>query len=599
MQAPVSPIKQAPPMPVKATVPAPNSSPTPAAGPTPAAAPPGSSSQSPSQPATQPVGSAAAKAAAATPITPLVGGPLPAPPPPTAAATAVKSATPPPQTVTALSTVSSSQLPPGSTKAPGPATPAAPTAPTQVTSSVKEKKKFSWKIIPIIVGILLVGLVAAYYFLFIRGDQTPQPRPPANTGGGETLPTDDGSGSGTTGGQKVVLQYWGLWEPSEVVEEVFAEYTKSHPNVSVQYTKQSHQDYRSRLQTALDSGNGPDIFRYHATWVPMLSSQLSSLPSAVMSTSEFQSTFYPVASKQLQYNGSIVGIPLMYEGLALFYNKDALATAVVQPPTTWGEVREAAKRLTIMEGGSIKRAGIAMGYTSNIDHYSDILALLALQNGADLAQPNSREMTDALTFYTMFATENVWSETLPQSTVAFARGDVAMIFAPSWRAHEIKLMNPSLQFATMPVPQLDPNEKITWASYWAEGVANKSKYQKDAWEFLKYLSSKEVQQKLYSDQAQTRSFGEIYSRVDLANELAADQVVGAFVADAPNAQGWYMSSATHDVGINDEIIKYIQDAINAMRQGSNGQGVVDTLTAGVTQVLSKYSAVGSASTSKN
>ncbi len=493
--------------------------------------------------------------------------------------------------------MSSSQLPQGAKAPPITTATPTPTAPSQVTSSVKEKKKFGWKIIPIIVGILLLGLVGAYFFLFMRGGDSPT-QPDPNTGGGQTLPNDDGTGGGGTGGQKVVLQYWGLWEPSEVIDGVLTEYTKTHPNVSVQYTKQSHLDYRTRLQSALDTGNGPDIFRYHATWVPMLSDDLSALPSSVMSTSEFQSTFYPVASEQLQRNGSIVGIPLMYEGLALFYNKDALATAVVQPPATWGEVREAAKRLTIMEGGTIKRAGIAMGYTSNIDHYSDVLALLALQNGADLSKPNSREMTDALTFYAMFAKENVWSEALPRSTVAFARGDVAMIFAPSWRAHEIKLMNPTLKFATMPVPQLDPNEKITWASYWAEGVATKSKYQKESWEFLKYLSTKEVQQKLYSDQAQTRSFGEMYSRVDLANEVAADEVVGAFMADAPHAKGWYMSSYTHDGGINEEIIKYVQGAIDGIRQGSNTQGVIDTLAAGIGQVLSKYG-VPAASTSQN
>lgn len=440
---------------------------------------------------------------------------------------------------------------------------------------------------------LLVVLLGAFYFLFMRGDNsTSRPNTGNNTGSGSGNSTDNGSGT-STGGQKVVLQYWGLWEQSDVVKEVLDEYTQAHPNVSIQYTMQSHRDYRTRLQTALSSGNGPDIFRYHASWVPMFTTELSSLPSAVMSTSEYQSTFYPVASQQLQSKGSIVGIPLMYEGLALFYNTDALATAVVQPPTTWGEVRSAAQRLTIREGETVKRAGIAMGYTSNVDHYADILALLALQNGADLSKPNSKQMMDALTFYSLFAEENVWNESLPASTVAFARGDVAMIFAPSWRAHEIKLMNPNLKFATMPVPQLDDDEdnQISWASFWAEGVSSKSKYQKEAWEFLKYLSSKDVQMKLYSDQAQTRSFGEIYSRVDLSNELAADPVVGAFVADAPKAKGWYMSSMTHDGGINDEIITYVKDTLNQMTAGKKADAVIDGLSAGITQVLQKYSVV--------
>lgn len=604
---PVSPIKQAPPAvpPKPATPPAPNTAPvgssSPPPTPPPAQAPqPSVSKQTTPAPTPKaapapPVDAAAVKAAAATPSTPLVGGPLPAPPAPAATATAVKTATPPPQTVTALSSVSPSNIPTGAATAPVPATPPPAGKPTEVTSSVKEKKKFSWKLIPIIVGVLLVVLLGAFYFLFMRGNSsTSRPSTSNNTGGGSGSTTNTGSG---TTGQKVVLQYWGLWEQSDVMKEVLDEYTQAHPNVSVQYTMQSHKDYRTRLQTALSSGNGPDIFRYHASWVPMFASELSSLPSAVMSTSEYQSTFYPVASQQLQSKGSLVGIPLMYEGLALFYNTDALATAVVQPPTTWGEVRAAAQRLTIREGEAVKRAGIAMGYTSNVDNYADILALLALQNGADLSKPNSKQMMDALTFYSLFAEENVWSEALPASTVAFARGDVAMIFAPSWRAHEIKLMNPNLKFATMPVPQLDQDKdkQIAWASFWAEGVSSKSKYQKESWEFLKYLSSKEVQMKLHSDQAQTRSFGEIYSRVDLANELAADPVIGAFVADAPKAQGWYMSSMTHDVGINDEIITYVKDVLNQMVTGKKADAVIEGLSAGINQVLQKYSVVAAPS----
>ena len=372
------------------------------------------------------------------------------------------------------------------------------------------------------------------------------------------------------------------------MQQIIADFQKTNPSVSVQYVKQSHKDYRSRVQNAVKSGNGPDIFRFHASWVPMFTTDLAPLPSAVMSSSEFQSTFYPVAGEQVQVNGTPVGMPLMYEGLALYYNVDMLNTALVQPPKTWSELQTAAKTLTIMEGGVVKRAGVALGNSTNVEHFSDIVALLMLQNGADFAKPNSPETRDALLFYTKFMKDGVWSNSLPNSSVAFARGDVAMIFAPSWRAHEIKQMNPGLDFATVPVPQLSGQNKITWANYSAEGVSSKSKHQKEAWQFLKYLSTKEVQQKLFSAQSETRSFGEIYSRVDLGDTLAADKVVGSFVIDAPKAKGWYMSSSTHDDGINDEIIGYYADAISSLVSGNSTDDVLQTLNSGVQQVLTKY-----------
>jgi multiple sugar transport system substrate-binding protein len=369
---------------------------------------------------------------------------------------------------------------------------------------------------------------------------------------------------------------------------VIKDYETKNSNVSIKYSKQSYQDYRVRLQNALNSENGPDIFRYHASWVPMLRQQLSAIPTSVMSPNDYQTTFYPVAVNQLQSNGQLVGIPLMYDGLALYYNTELFETAVVTPPKTWAELRTIASQLTLKSGSTVTRGGLAMGNATNVEHFADVLALLILQNGGDLSKPDSAEVRDALLFYTNFInTDQVWSASLPSSTVAFSRGDAAMMIAPSWRAHEIKAMNPDLKFATTPVPQLS-DTRISWATYWAEGVSGKSSKKDESWKFLKYLSSKEVQQKLYADQAKARSFGELYSRKDLANELAGDPLTSAFMQDAPYAKGWQMSSYTHDDGANDQIIKYYEDAITALNEGESIEDVQATLTQGVSQVLRQY-----------
>ena len=106
---------------------------------------------------------------------------------------------------------------------------------------------------------------------------------------------------------------------------------------------------------------------------------------------------------------------------------------------------------------------------------------------------------------------------------------------------------------------------------------------------LKYLSTPEVLRKFYNDASQYRSFGEIYPRTDMASELQSNELVGAYVADAPLAKSWYMSSFTHDNGLNDQIIKYYEDAINAVLSGTNAEKALGTTAAGVKSVLGKYS----------
>ncbi|MCH7951775.1 extracellular solute-binding protein, partial [Patescibacteria group bacterium] len=391
-------------------------------------------------------------------------------------------------------------------------------------------------------------------------------------------------------GQEVTLSYWGLWEPKEVMQQVIDEFQKENPNIKVEYAQQSHKDYRERLQSALARGEGPDIFRFHNTWVPMLKDELDTVPPEVYSASSFQETFYPVAARDLRRGAGFVGVPLEIDGLALFYNKDIFKAAGKSPPTTWEDLRKTAFDLTIRDqSGRIQRAGVALGTTGNIDHWPDILGLMMLQNGANLADPTDKLAADALLFYTIFTrSDKVWDTTLPGSTQAFAAGELAMYFGPSWRVLDIRALNPDLDFAVIPVPQL-PKSNITWASYWVEGVSAKSERQKDAWKFIQFLSQTATLEKLYTAAvASGRQIGEPYSRKNMAELLKEDPFVGAYITQAQNAQSWYLSSRTHDNGINDRMIKYFEDAVNAVNTRTDPQDALETTAQGISQLLSQY-----------
>jgi multiple sugar transport system substrate-binding protein len=390
--------------------------------------------------------------------------------------------------------------------------------------------------------------------------------------------------------ESITLKYWGLWEPENIITQIISDYQQDHPNVTIQYLRQSPQDYRERLQSALARGDGPDIFRWHNTWLPMLKADLAPLPESIMSPSSFNSTFYPVAKQDVFSNGQYYGIPLMFDSLALYINQDIFSSVPdLSPPTTWDNLRQTAFQLTQRdERGQITQAGVALGSVTNVDNFSDILGLMILQNGGNPGKPDTEAVRSALKFYTLFLTEDhSWSEALPQSTYAFATGKVAMILAPSWRVHDIKQINPQLNFKLYPVPQL-PDTTITWATYWIEGVSQKSLHQEAAWEFLNYLSSKAVLLKMFDLTAQTRLFGEPYSRMEMAEALKDDPYIGAIFSQAPMARSWPLASDTYDNGLNDRLIKYYQDAVNGLINRTSEIQVFAALSQGVNQILSQY-----------
>jgi len=449
-----------------------------------------------------------------------------------------------------------------------PAPPPSPVSPPAQTGEPAQVKDSIFKrLLPILIGLGIIILL----FLLVTKIILPKFQKPKTP-------------------EIITLKYWGLWEPENLMAEVISDYQQIHPNVAVQYVRQSPKDYRERLQSSLAKGDGPDIFRWHNAWLPMLKTDLSPIPDTIYSPNEFDTTFYPIVKKDAFFNGRYYGIPLMFDALALYVNEDIFQSdSTLKIPTTWDNLRQTAYKLTVRdERGNPTRAGIALGTATNVDNFSDILGLMILQNAGNPGKPDTEAVTSALKFYTLFATQDrIWSDQLPNSTYAFATTKTAMIIAPSWRAIEVKAINPQLNFKLYSVPQL-PGTNISWATYWLEGVSKKSVNSAAAWEFVKYLSSREVLTKMYNLASKTRLFGEPYPRQDMASLLQADPFLGAVLSQAISAQSWPLSSRTFDNGLNDKIIKYYEDAINSYLNNQPEKDITQNLTQGVTQVLSQY-----------
>jgi len=492
----------------------------------------------------------------------------------------------PPQIVTPVMPTDAPPAPP----------PSAPQdVPVESGNMVAPPKQGISPLILILGGILILAVIGfVVYTLFFQNRETVGPSKKEET-----------------------VTWWGLWEDEAVVASTITSYQSQNPNIKINYIKQSKEDYRERLTNALAKGTGPDIFTIHNTWVPMFKNDLDQIPNSVVSAVDYPKIYYPVAVSDLSLGSGFVGIPTGFDSLALFINEEIFNTQGKATPKTWDELRQTATELTIKdENGVIQQAGVALGRTENVDHWPEILALMMLQNGVKMTQPDlcsslggseagssteSCPGADALSFFSLFATvDQVWDETLPPSTIAFSGGKLAMYFGPSWRVFEIKQQNPNLKFKVVPVPQLPkdtPNQPdVAYASYWAIGVSKRSQVKSTAWDFVKSLSSSESLQKMYTAAASQRLFGEIYPRVDMASLLTADPMASVFVAQAPAAKSWYLASRTFDgpTGINTQIAKYFEDAVNTVNKGTTAKDALQTVTQGVNQVLTTYGLVNPA-----
>lgn len=360
------------------------------------------------------------------------------------------------------------------------------------------------------------------------------------------------------------------------------------------------QNYREKLvsRTKTQGSNGtpevekPDIFRFHNTWLPEIKDIVAPLPATVMNGEEFDKTFYPIHKKDLKVGSYYYGLPLEVDGLVLVYNQGLFKKAgIATVPATWDDITEVAPRLTVKDrSGRLITSGIAMGTAGNVDHFSNIFGLLLLQNGGSLDKLNLDEAAGALEIYRKFneLPQGYWDEEMSNSTTAFIQEKVAMIIIPSWEVLTIKSANPDIDIKIVPVPVVPGTSSLSISSYWVEGVSRFSKHQSEAWKFLKFLTEKENMTKLYEIQSKVRPFGEPYSRVDLGPLLVQNPYLSAVIKQANNYHSLPLISRTFDNGLNDEIIKYIENAINSTILGVSYKEALATAKKGIDQVFTKY-----------
>ncbi|MBI2442928.1 MAG: extracellular solute-binding protein [Candidatus Levybacteria bacterium] len=425
-------------------------------------------------------------------------------------------------------------------------------------------------VIPIVVVILLIFLAITFVLPLLRN-------------------------SGVGGGGVVAITYWGLWEPKEVMQPIIDEFQKENPNIKVTYEMRDIKKYKETLLTRINSGSGPDVFRFHNSWTQTMKEALSPLPEAVISADEFKKQYYPVVQSDMTINGGVYGIPLHMDTLALFVNDGILEDYGISVPQTWEEFTKVSSAVTVRdESGQMHTYGAAIGSWDNIVRAPDLVSVLFAQNRVNLKKPQDsavQNYAEALRFYTDFATgrdsiAKVWDADALPALEAFAGGNVALYFGYSWDIFQIKQISPDFVFSVHPVPYLV--NPTTVASYWASGVSSKSKHQKEAMSFMQFLAKKETQQKLYTLEAKSRLFGELPARRDLAETLKDNELVYPFLVQAETAVSSYFVSDTHDASINEELNGYLANTVRSILGNTSAESAAQTLLNGIKQVIEKY-----------
>jgi len=370
----------------------------------------------------------------------------------------------------------------------------------------------------------------------------------------------------------------------------------------VEYVKKDFKTYERELVDALASGEGPDVFMIHNSWLPKHQSKLAFAPAELLTPLVVQKNFPDVVTTDFVRDGKIYALPLSIDTLALFYDKDVFNGSFISaPPQTWSKLQEVATRLTKRdELGNIIQSGVALGGSDrSVDKASHILALLMMQKGATMVRQSGKNYepvlssntssensaVDALKFYLQFSDPQspfyTWDTGQHYSIDAFSynpsvKNKVAMILS-YW--YQIAVMkgdeakkgkNPNLNFGVSQMPQQDDvneSQYATYADYWGYAVAKSSKDPQSAWRFVQFLTSKaSAQQYLTATKRPPALRSLIASYQD-------DPILSVFANQILIAKSWIQPGASDVNPLFSQAIEQVyrgqlspEEAISALRE---------------------------------
>lgn len=411
----------------------------------------------------------------------------------------------------------------------------------------------------------------------------------------------------TDASKPIVLNYWRVYDDSDSFAETIAAFQALHPQITINYRKLRPEEFQTELLNALAEDKGPDMFSVQNTWLRVYQSKILPLPPTVKSVyqrveGKYQKklvvdvkTLSTLTPKQVedkfvgavadnvvinsldpatnQYKPLVYGLPLGIDTLVMYYNKDLLDQAgIASPPKNWSDFQKNVISLTKIDSeNNILNSGAAIGTGANVLSSSDILSVLMMQNGTKMANeagvPIFNQIPAGLTvsvppgeqalqFYTDFAqpTKQVytWNGKMPESLDAFVRGQTAFFFGYSYHLPLIRARAAKLNFSIAPLPQVNTEKPINFASFWVETVSKKTKYPNEAWDFILFASNPQNVVKYLTATKKPTALRELVS------EQVKDEEIGVFASELLTAKTWYKGK---DAGLADKYFKEMIDGV--------------------------------------
>lgn len=289
-------------------------------------------------------------------------------------------------------------------------------------------------------------------------------------GGGEDEPDASAEISGESyDGPAVELAFWNGFTGADgaYFDAMVNSFNDANPNITVKTTTMEWADFYKKAPVAVNSGNGPDVAVMHMDQVSTQAAQgtLTSLDGVAEALDLAESDFSPAVWAGGMFQDTRYGIPLDVHMHGLYYNKDVLRAAGIDPETPPATGEELIAHLDIL-----KEQGIQGMWIGSEGWMRTWFTALSAQFGGQAFSDDGKTVTwndeagvEALTWMTDLIREGYSPANVSQDGYwrAFAESQNAYVIGGIWEQS-----NPTFEaidWGVAPLPVIG-DEPATWGS---------------------------------------------------------------------------------------------------------------------------------------